>query len=142
MARLAHTLPRALWQLGRQIDAAAAPAIVLAGAGAAWPFAAAIASEVGAVETLASPDLAVARGAAWWPQVGELLFQDRAARPEATAPPPLAPAAVALGNPPASGLALEPQPTLPPAIAPGPDLADLAQLERLLGSPGETGDPQ
>jgi hypothetical protein len=140
VARLADLLPAALAQVGGQIGAGARPAIVIAGSGAAWPFAAAIASRFGDVETLASPELALARGAAWWPRIGEQLFEPESTAAERTFVGASAPAAVARLAPviePAVADLAAPQHLLrPPAVAPTSppgdgDLADLALLERL-----------
>lgn len=50
--------------------------IILAGVGALWPFAGSIAAAIGTVLTVDEPELAVARGAAWWPEIGAECFRD------------------------------------------------------------------
>lgn len=61
---LSQAIPEALSRCAR--DLGGSGAILIAGIGATWPFAASIARHVGAVYTLAEPRLAVARGASYW----------------------------------------------------------------------------
>jgi hypothetical protein len=72
--RLAEALPQALIKIAEILDGPSP--ILLAGVGAGWPFAAQIASTQNHVQTLADPGLALARGAAWWPDQGEVLFAE------------------------------------------------------------------
>jgi hypothetical protein len=69
VARLRNQLPGALSYAARSVGGPGAP-VLLAGPGARWPFA----GEVAVVRTLDTPELAVARGAAWWTDLTESLF--------------------------------------------------------------------
>jgi hypothetical protein len=69
VARLRMHLPTALSYTANALGVPGAEVLVC-GPGARWPFASAVA----AVRTLDAPELTVARGAAWWPDISESLF--------------------------------------------------------------------
>jgi hypothetical protein len=84
---LRKTLPQAMSAVTAQLGISAADGVVVAGCGAVWSFVPRIAAEVAALLPLAQAELAVARGAAWWPEIGEALFRDGETAPAPRAVP-------------------------------------------------------
>jgi len=74
VVRLDRYLSEALAHAAREVSNPAPASVLLAGPGARWPFAARAAAPVAPVSTLDAPELALARGAAWWPDFAEPLF--------------------------------------------------------------------
>lgn len=89
--------------------------VLLAGPGVDWPFPARIAAGFAPATTLDAAHLAVARGAAWWPEFGERLFVS-----SSQGTPGAAPLAAPAGS----------------TGGPGVDLAHLARVaDRMRGDP-------
>jgi hypothetical protein len=91
--RLGEPLLQAVRETSAALGGNAHPAIVVAGGGALWPFVSQLVGSVGSLVPLALPELALARGAAWWPEFGDELFRAcgnaAAPRPVESSRPPV-----------------------------------------------------